>query len=137
MGPSHSLLPIMLPGQFARALRRNGPALARWPAQERDPALALLRVSGAARRMLADALEFPGDGPEDAAALARLRIGLRLRLASVRAGQERRREWGLGGAALAACAVVGIVLGSGLVDRTDPADALGALLVPSYEAAER
>lgn len=122
----------MLPGRFLAALRRNGPALARWPNDERAAALALLRLSARSRRQFADALDFPGDGPEDAAALARMRAGLRAAVLARDAYAERRRERRVGWAALAACAAVGIVVGGfGETERTDlAADAVTALLAP-------
>ncbi len=106
---------------FSRRLALRGPDLSRWPENERDAALNLLRRSGAARRHYLVALD---DDPEidvqagslDRALTARLIAGTRRgitdgayrsrRTPSVRLPLPAMR-WG----ALAACAVLGVWVG--------------------------
>ena len=120
------MMPIMLPSQFTRALRHHGPALRRWPEPERRAALRLLRLSSAARRLLADSLEYPGMPAADAPTLQRMRHGLQRRLAPAVPAAAPPLRW----AALAACALAGTWLGVGAADQTDARDLLAALQVP-------
>ena len=115
----------MLPGRLLEALRHRGPALSRWPADERRAALRLLRLSPTARRLLADALEYPGAPASDPLALKRMQAGLRRRIGPAAAPPAR-----VGWAALAACAVAGTWLGLGAAEQPDARDVLAALQIP-------
>jgi hypothetical protein len=136
----------MTPRRIEWLIRIYGPAIASWPEEERRAALALLRRSTRLREALADALaceDTPADDEGDGAALARMRGGLDAAIAA-RTSQARvaagaRTTMRLG--ALAACAVLGVWIGSTQVsgqtlgDRDplqvitnfSPASGLGAL----------
>lgn len=90
------------------ALRVRGTDLAGWPETERRSALALLRRSRAARRLLADAMATDETPEYDAGALHRVMRTVRLRMAPP-AAVVRGVGWG----ALAACAAAGLYLGVG------------------------
>ena len=117
----------MLHGRFLETLRRRGPAMSRWPTSERRAALLLLRVSPAARRLLADAVEYPGSASRDDLALVRMQAGLRRRMPRAAAPETARPP--LRWAALAACAVAGIWLGSGSAEQSDARDVLAVLQI--------
>ena len=127
---------VMLLGRFARTLRHRGPALAHWPVAERDAALLLLRVSPGARCLLADALDFPGPAAADGPGLAVMRAGLHGRLDRRQAEAKRALAWGrphglraLRVAALAACAMAGLWVGTGVAEQADAGDVLAVVQV--------
>ena len=101
--------------------------MSQWPSSERRAALLLLRVSPAARKLLADSMEYPGSAPRDDVALARMRAGLRGRLppAAVPVAPRPPLRW----AALAACAVAGAWLGLGAAEQPDARDVLAVLQI--------
>jgi hypothetical protein len=84
-----------------------GADLLRWPAEVRRDAEALLRISDEARQILATAAETDAmldamsrveqavlsSGPEEAAALARLRAGVAARIAEESLAKKQRRRW--------------------------------------------
>ena len=141
----------MTPRRIEWLIRIYGPAVASWPEEERLAALALLRRSVRLRETLAEALarehaladrESDGDADEGAA-LARMRGGLdaaiAARMVQTQIASGARTTVRLG--ALAACAVLGVWVGSvqasGQVSRErdplqviasfSPASGLGAL----------
>jgi hypothetical protein len=116
----------MTPRRIEWLIRIYGPAVASWPEEERLAALALLRRSVRLRETLAEALAredalaaCEGDGDADeGAALARMRGGLDAAIAA-RMVQTRITAQVASGArttvrlgALAACAVLGVWVGS-------------------------
>jgi hypothetical protein len=139
---------------FARRLRRPGNPLATWPERERRAALRLLRFHPAARRALDSALDADAPAGDEAAALARMQAGLQRRLDQTQAARRpavlAARYRGasqalrapsaprtMGWAALAASALLGAWLGSGVLDQGDRADLMASLQVSPLEIASR
>ena len=140
----------MTPRRLEWLIRTYGPAIASWPEEERLAAFALLRRSARLRETLTEALAREDalvDDEDDGAALARMRSGLDAAIAA-RMVQTRIAAQIASGArttarlsALAACAVLGVWVGSvqasGQVSRErdplqviasfSPASGLGAL----------
>ena len=111
----------MTPRRLEWLIRVYGPAVASWPEEERLAALSLLRRSARLRETLAEALaredapkDVPVDDEDGGAALARMRGGLDAAIAAralqARAAAGARTTARLG--ALAACAVLGVWVGS-------------------------
>ena len=98
----------MTPRRFAWALGARGPAVADWPAAERSAALCLLRRSGAARELLAEALSAEDAPGADAVALARIVCPVQRALAPLTPFMRGIR-WGAVAACLAAGAYVGVL----------------------------
>ncbi|HTW25504.1 MAG TPA: hypothetical protein VME92_00145 [Acetobacteraceae bacterium] len=135
-----------------RALRRHGPALALWPASERQAALRLLGRSARARATLAAALAAaPEPHAADAALLARLRAGLAARIDAAAPPQPAARPvanvtpraapgWGFGAAlrwgAVAACFGLGLWLGTAALAPASAAPDLLAYLQTGAPGAE-
>ena len=144
----------MTPRRLEWLIRVHGPAVASWPEGERLAALALLRRSAHLREMLTEALaredalvEDEAARLRDEAALARMRGGLdasvTARMAQTRIAAQiaSRARTTVRLSALAACAVLGVWVGSvqasGQVSRErdplqviasfSPASGLGAL----------
>ncbi len=96
----------MSPRCFAWTLRARGPAIADWPARERQGAMALLRTSAAARETLAEALAAEDAPAWDAAALDRVTCPVRRALAPL-TPLMRGVRWG----GLVACLAAGLYVG--------------------------
>jgi ferric-dicitrate binding protein FerR (iron transport regulator) len=124
----------MTPRKLDWMLRMRGPALHDWPPADHADAIALMRTSAEARKMLADALAAEDEPAPDRAALGRIRRHVHHALAPTPPVMRGIR---LG--ALAACMAAGLYIGlapadaevdralaSGFQDAT-PATVLAAL----------
>ena len=112
----------MTPRRFAWILRARGPAVADWPAAERSAALCLLRRSGAARELLAEALSAEDAPGLDAVALARITCPVQRALAPLTPFMRGIR-WG----AVAVCLVAGGYVGLLRTEIDTGADTLSAV----------
>lgn len=137
--------PPMTPRRLDWALRTRGTAMASWPAQEREAALALLRRDGTARAVLADALARDdtasahgaaagciADASADPVALARMQCGLQrclLQLPPLPFGLR----WGALVVSLAAGAYLGVTvaMSDAAPDSGDPFAAVQTAAIAS------
>ena len=115
--------------RFHWLLRAYGAGLAAWPAAERAAALALVRRSGQARQLLAEALAEEDAPAADPLALCRMQRGLGQLFLSLPPATPAVR-WG----ALVVCAAAGLYLGAVGVDAEQP-DLFAAVQAVAIDAA--